>query len=173
MFRSMERSTSTSPRTCTTTKLTPPSGSSLSPLPVVRPEPFPFASLSFNFPRPFLLSDLGVTCLVQGLATFLIVPTLSLPDLRSRRISPLPSGPYPRVSHLPDPRSLLEVWSSGDKKGLGFWSKMLLRYWAEGTEAMGLFQIRGRGGVKGWLGRLVWSVGQGVLWGAVLFFLFW
>lgn len=160
-------------------------GSSIVPTPRFHslPSPQPSKTSAHSFPFTSFLSDLGVTCLVQGLATFLIVPTLILPDLANARTSPLPLGPWPRVSHLPDPRSLFD--SSSDqitkkkKAGstFGYYSKMLLRFWAEGTENMGLFWGVGRegmrGGVRGWFERLAWSVLQGAAWGAVLFFLFW
>jgi len=166
---------------------TPLSGSSLFPSPEVRLSSLPlFPPLqpaSSLLPCFLFLSDLGVTCLVQGLATFLIVPTLILPDLANARTSPLPLGPWPRVSHLPDPRSLFDASSDEITKkkkagsSFGYYSKMLLRFWAEGTENMGLFWGVGRegmrGGVRGWIERLAWSVLQGAAWGAVLFFLFW
>lgn len=87
------------------------------------------------------------------------------------------------MSHLPDPRSLFDSSSDEITKkkkaggALGYYSRMLLRFWAEGTENMGLFWGVGRegmrGGVRGWFERLGWSVLQGAAWGAVLFFLFW
>lgn len=54
--------------------------------------------------------------------------------------------------------------------------QMLLRFGAEGNENMGFFSLGRSGrkpGARGVFERLAWSIAQGLVWGAVLFFLFW
>lgn len=132
----------------------------------------PGESSFWKFPLPFA-GDLGVTCLVQGLATYLIVPSLVLLDVRSKRVSPL-AEVWPRPIKVDDemsavskvvnwvlvdhgevgvlliPLDLVIAWKRGDLKGLD-----------GGTVAK-------RVGL-----RVLSQIVKGALWGAALFFLFW
>ncbi|CED85256.1 thiamine biosynthetic bifunctional enzyme [Phaffia rhodozyma] len=132
------------------------------------------------FPLPFA-GDLGVTCLVQGLATYLIVPCLILPDVNASRVSKLPDGPWPRTAHLP---ALSEAWNG--PSGKVDWRSVpggLLRFWAEGMDGMGVLLLpygywrARRDGKEVSASAVLAKVGReiikGVIWGAVLFFLFW
>lgn len=128
-----------------------------------------------------LCLDLGVTCLVQGLATYLIVPSLILPDIRNDRVLPLPDGPWPRTSHLPKPS---EAWRSPSGKiNWKLVPRAALRFWAEGSDGMGVLLLPyecwrakregKRLSAKVVLGQVAREVVKGLVWGAVLFFLFW
>ena len=55
-------------------------------------------------------------------------------------MSPLPDGPWPRVAHLPDPRSLFStdeddisksVTQQKEGGAIKYYAKMLLRFFAE------------------------------------------
>ncbi|WVR05314.1 hypothetical protein IAU60_002328 [Kwoniella sp. DSM 27419] len=64
-----------------------------------------------------LAGDLGVTPIIQCLASMLITSTLVHTDLHHHAVAPLPFV-WPHVEHLPDPRVLVESFSRrGDKKG--------------------------------------------------------
>ncbi|KAL1411071.1 hypothetical protein Q8F55_002018 [Vanrija albida] len=54
-----------------------------------------------------IAGDLGVTCIIQCLASMLITSTLVHTDLHHKAIQPLPFV-YPHVEHLPDPRVLFD-----------------------------------------------------------------
>lgn len=125
------------------------------------------------FPLPFA-GDLGVTCLVQGLATYLIVPSLVLLDVRGKRATGL-SEPWPRPlepeSKAGSVVNTVGSWVLEDQGGQGVllipWD--LLVAWRAG-ELKGLKA----GSVAKRIGlRVAGQVIKGALWGAALFFLFW
>lgn len=132
----------------------------------------PGESSFWMFPLPFA-GDLGVTCLVQGLATYLIVPSLVLLDVRSKRVSPL-AEVWPRLMKVDDETSVVRKvvnWVLVDHGEVG----VLLIPWD-------LVVAWKRGDLKGLDGgtvakrvglRVLSQIVKGALWGAALFFLFW
>lgn len=110
-----------------------------------------------------IAGDLGVTPIIQCLASMLITSTLVHTDLHHHAVAPLPYV-WPHVEHLPDPRILLDKIfrrkdiapektedekgnmnypSSGSEigghKGWLYYPNMLVRFTFEGTEANILF----------------------------------
>lgn len=110
-----------------------------------------------------IAGDLGVTPIIQCLASMLITSTLVHTDLHHHAVAPLPYV-WPHVEHLPDPRILLDkifrrkdiarekaedekgnmnYSSSGSEieghKGWLYYPNMLVRFTFEGTEANILF----------------------------------
>lgn len=127
----------------------------------------------WSFPLP-VAGDNGVTCLVQGLATYLIVPSLVLVDVRGRRVTGL-AEPWPRpLEAKAKERSVVNAvgsWVLEDQGGQGVllipWD--LAVSWRAG-ELKGLDPraVARRIGI-----RVASQVVKGVLWGAALFFCFW
>lgn len=110
-----------------------------------------------------IAGDLGVTPIIQCLASMLITSTLVHTDLHHHAVAPLPYV-WPHVEHLPDPRILLDKIfgrrggareetedEKGDinypssrsgiegHKGWLYYPHMLVRFTFEGTEANILF----------------------------------
>ncbi|KIR32803.1 hypothetical protein I352_04738 [Cryptococcus deuterogattii MMRL2647] len=109
-----------------------------------------------------IAGDLGVTPIIQCLASMLITSTLVHTDLHHHAVAPLPYV-WPHVEHLPDPRILLDKIfrrkdlarektedekdnnypSPGSEieghKGWLYYPNMLVRFTFEGTEANILF----------------------------------
>ncbi|WVQ71708.1 hypothetical protein IAR50_001249 [Cryptococcus sp. DSM 104548] len=106
-----------------------------------------------------IAGDLGVTPIIQCLASMLITSTLVHTDLHHHAVAPLPYV-WPHVEHLPDPRRLIDKVfkkqpshheqkvgdekratpspDSGEAEGRKGWThypKMLTRFIFEGTEA--------------------------------------
>jgi hypothetical protein len=133
------------------------------------------------FSQNTIAGDLGVTPIVQCLASMLITSTLVHTDLHHHAVAPLPFV-YPHVEHLPDPRTLFAKRSKGSlspdeknastpqKKGLAYYVAMLIRFIFEGTEKNMLAE---RVGVRAWLGRFIWTASQGAAIGVVLGFPVW
>ena len=134
------------------------------------------------FSKNTIAGDLGVTPIIQCLASMLITSTLVHTDLHHHAISPLPYV-YPHVEHLPDPRSLFskgkedsstsekeEEVEKGRKKGLRYFYWMFIRFVFEGTEKnMMLAKIP----IKNWFGRLIWTIAQGAARGVLFGFPMW
>ncbi|WWD01238.1 hypothetical protein V866_008180 [Kwoniella sp. B9012] len=110
-----------------------------------------------------LAGDLGVTPIIQCLASMLITSTLVHTDLHHHAVAPLPFV-WPHVEHLPDPREIIGRWGKGKRrkaeeteekgptdedededqpstKGLSYYIKMLIRFIFEGTENNSLLPI--------------------------------
>ncbi|OWZ74136.1 hypothetical protein AYX14_00357 [Cryptococcus neoformans] len=110
-----------------------------------------------------IAGDLGVTPIIQCLASMLITSTLVHTDLHHHAVAPLPYV-WPHVEHLPDPRILLDkIFARKDvargkiedgkgdinypssrsemegHKGWFYYPRMLVRFTFEGTEANILF----------------------------------
>lgn len=110
-----------------------------------------------------IAGDLGVTPIIQCLASMLITSTLVHTDLHHHAVAPLPYV-WPHVEHLPDPRILLDkIFARKDvarektedgmgdinypssrsemegHKGWLYYPRMLVRFTFEGTEANILF----------------------------------
>ncbi|TYJ55406.1 hypothetical protein B9479_003909 [Cryptococcus floricola] len=106
-----------------------------------------------------IAGDLGVTPIIQCLASMLITSTLVHTDLHHHAVAPLPYV-WPHVEHLPDPRRLIDkMFNKSSKvgeekedtekretpspdseedegrKGWAYYPKMLTRFIFEGTEA--------------------------------------
>lgn len=139
--------------------------------------------------------DLGVTPIIQCLASMLITSTLVHTDLHNKAIPPLPFV-YPHVEHLPDPRLLFFKifgrWRSkksdpaatldidneksqaaqirGSTSGFKYYYWMLVRFIFEGTE---MNMLAARPGVRNWFLRVLWTAAQGALIGIVFGFPCW
>jgi hypothetical protein len=137
------------------------------------------------FSKNTIAGDLGVTPIIQCLASMLITSTLVHSDLHASTIKPLPFV-YPHVSHLPDPRLLLshsyrqeqqrrtsDEKASGQPdqpKGIKYYYWMLVRFIFEGTERNMLLAKPGFGN---WWGRFIWTAAQGALIGIIFGFPIW
>ena len=151
------------------------------------------------FSKNTIAGDLGVTPIIQCLASMLITSTLVHSDLHHSAVKPLPYV-YPHVDHLPDPRTILSpsfrrqqrenppppvLRSSSsdttvtdekkrspkqDKRGLGYWYWMLVRFIFEGTERN---MLLAKPGVGNWFGRFVWTAAQGAGIGIIFGFPIW
>jgi hypothetical protein len=122
----------------------------------------------------------------------LISSTLVHSDLHHSAIRPLPFV-YPHVLHLPDPQTLFKKSSAADKspspnsedasphtekhvvsapakKGLGYYWRMLLRFAFEGTEHNIVLEACG---FKQWIGRVAWTLVQGLVIGVLFGFPLW
>ncbi|KAL7424024.1 hypothetical protein Q5752_001609 [Cryptotrichosporon argae] len=127
-----------------------------------------------------IAGDLGVTPIIQCLASMLITSTLVHTDLHHHAIQPLPFV-YPHVEHLPDPRTLSRSRSSvasdmekGEaqvpRRGIAYYYWMLVRFIFEGTEKN---MMLARVGVANWFGRLLWTAAQGAAIGVIFGFPIW
>lgn len=152
------------------------------------------------FSKNTIAGDLGVTPIIQCLASMLITSTLVHSDLHHSAIKPLPYV-YPHVEHLPDPRTILSPSfrrqqrenptpppalrsSSSDttvvdekkqaqavgKRGIAYWYWMLIRFIFEGTERN---MLLARPGLGSWFGRFVWTAAQGAGIGIIFGFPIW
>jgi len=139
------------------------------------------------FSKNTIAGDLGVTPIIQCLASMLITSTLVHSDLHASSIKPLPYV-YPHVDHLPDPRLLLsksyrrqrrtnttdeKEQAQADyqtKKGFKYYYWMLIRFIFEGTERN---MLLAKPGFLNWLGRFVWTAAQGALIGIIFGFPIW
>jgi hypothetical protein len=138
------------------------------------------------FSKNTIAGDLGVTPIIQCLASMLITSTLVHSDLHASSIKPLPYV-YPHVDHLPDPRLLLsksyhlEQRKTTDeketaqleyqsKKGFKYYYWMLIRFIFEGTERN---MLLAKPGFLNWLGRFLWTAAQGALIGIIFGFPIW
>lgn len=140
------------------------------------------------FSKNTIAGDLGVTPIIQCLASMLITSTLVHSDLHASSIKPLPYV-YPHVEHLPDPRLLLSrthrkqvleqrVAQSDEKPlplnekegGIKYYYWMLVRFIFEGTERN---MLLAKPGLGNWLGRFVWTAAQGALIGIIFGFPIW
>lgn len=136
------------------------------------------------FSKNTIAGDLGVTPIIQCLASMLITSTLVHSDLHASTIKPLPFV-YPHVAHLPDPRLLLsksfrqeqQSKSIDEKdvvevqsKGVKYYYWMLVRFIFEGTERNMLLAKPGFGN---WWGRFIWTAAQGALIGIIFGFPIW
>jgi len=133
------------------------------------------------FSKNTIAGDLGVTPIVQCLASMLITSTLVHTDIHNRAIQPLPFV-YPHVEHLPDPRTFFrkrktelspEEKSDEAEAPRGWFMYhylMLVRFIFEGTEKnMMLARIP----VSSWFGRLAWTAAQGAAIGVIFGFPIW
>ncbi|WWC60969.1 uncharacterized protein I303_103546 [Kwoniella dejecticola CBS 10117] len=117
-----------------------------------------------------IAGDLGVTPIIQCLASMLITSTLVHTDLHHHAVAPLPFV-WPHVEHLPDPREITDRFKRRSKtdqsdekpstsspspspspsddqevqvsKGALYYVKMLIRFIFEGTENNSLLSIPG------------------------------
>ena len=135
------------------------------------------------FSKNTIAGDLGVTPIIQCLASMLITSTLVHTDLHHHAIAPLPFV-YPHVEHLPDPRSLFHKPTGSiasepekadedvkaTKRGLRYYFWMLVRFIFEGTEKN---MMAARIPVTHWFGRLAWTAAQGAAIGIVFGFPLW
>jgi hypothetical protein len=135
-----------------------------------------------------IAGDLGVTPIIQCLASMLITSTLVHSDLHASSIKPLPYV-YPHVEHLPDPRLLLSrsyrkqmrdaqaesnekpnQIATPETRGLSYYYWMLIRFIFEGTERN---MLLARPGLKNWFGRFLWTAAQGAGIGIIFGFPIW
>ena len=133
------------------------------------------------FSKNTIAGDLGVTPIVQCLASMLITSTLVHTDIHNSAIQPLPFV-YPHVEHLPDPRTFFrkrqpevspEEKAEEPEEPRGwfmYYYLMLMRFIFEGTEKnMMLARIP----VSSWFGRLAWTAAQGAAIGVIFGFPIW
>jgi len=137
------------------------------------------------FSKNTIAGDLGVTPIIQCLASMLITSTLVHSDLHASTIKPLPFV-YPHVSHLPDPRLLLSKSYRQEQqrqvtdekadtqmeshRGLKYYYWMLVRFIFEGTERN---MLLAKPGFANWWGRFIWTAAQGALIGIIFGFPIW
>ncbi|OCF55795.1 hypothetical protein L486_06547 [Kwoniella mangroviensis CBS 10435] len=139
-----------------------------------------------------LAGDLGVTPIIQCLASMLITSTLVHTDLHHHAVAPLPFV-WPHVEHLPDPREIIGRWGKGKRregeeteekkptdedeepgtKSLSYYIKMSIRFIFEGTENNSLLPI---GNSKPFPIRIFLTAAQGaaigIIFGLPVFLLF-
>ena len=131
------------------------------------------------FSQNTIAGDLGVTPIIQCLASMLITSTLVHTDLHHHAVAPLPFV-YPHVDDLPDPRTFFtrkaaemspdEKALPEEKKGLRYHYLMLIRFIFEGSEKN---MLASRIPVRHWLGRLAWTAAQGAGIGIIFGFPLW
>ena len=137
------------------------------------------------FKENTIAGDLGVTPIVQCLASMLITSSLVHTDLHHHAIAPLPFV-YPHVEHLPDPRQLFQrrhktkpsankektapLDPQTEKHGFMFYFWMLIRFIFEGTENN---MLLARIPASRWFGRLLWTAAQGAAIGILFGFPLW
>lgn len=145
------------------------------------------------FSKNTIAGDLGVTPIVQCLASMLITSTLVHSDLHHSAVKPLPYV-YPHVDHLPDPRLLLSpsfrreqqtsaplgkeagsekdtaAISAHEKKGISYYYWKLVRFIFEGTERN---MLLAKPGLANWFGRVLWTAAQGAGIGIIFGFPIW
>lgn len=152
------------------------------------------------FKQNTIAGDLGVTPIIQCLASMLITSTLVHTDLHHHAIQPLPFC-YPHVEHLPDPRLLFEKKENlkrrtssstlngtpataiadpekpvvpdawaGREGTFAYYYWMLVRFIFEGTEKN---MLLAKVGFANWFGRAVWTAAQGAAIGIVFGFPLW
>jgi hypothetical protein len=138
------------------------------------------------FSKNTIAGDLGVTPIIQCLASMLITSTLVHSDLHASTIKPLPFV-YPHVAHLPDPRLLLSksyrqeqqrksidekdvAQTESETKGIKYYYWMLVRFIFEGTERN---MLLAKPGFANWWGRFIWTAAQGALIGIIFGFPIW
>ncbi|WWC69336.1 uncharacterized protein I206_103274 [Kwoniella pini CBS 10737] len=146
-----------------------------------------------------IAGDLGVTPIIQCLASMLITSTLVHTDLHHHAVAPL-AFVWPHVEHLPDPREITDRFKRRSKKaessanekstsplssptpsidhdnsrkGLGHYFKMLIRFIFEGTENNSLLSIPGSAPLPF---RIILTAAQGaaigIVFGLPLFLIF-
>jgi hypothetical protein len=154
------------------------------------------------FSKNTIAGDLGVTPIVQCLASMLITSTLVHSDLHHSAVKPLPYV-YPHVEHLPDPRTILSPSfrrqqrenpsptpppvlrsSSSDsivideKKRSQETNLRGIRYWYWMLirfifEGTERNMLLARPGFGNWWGRFIWTAAQGAGVGIVFGFPIW
>ncbi|KAK4687474.1 hypothetical protein P7C73_g2640, partial [Tremellales sp. Uapishka_1] len=113
--------------------------------------------------------ELGVSPIINGIATIIITSTLVHTDLHHNMIQPL-SFVYPHVDHLPDPRLFFKRRVEPGKKGFRYYFAMLMRFIFEGTERNMLLK---RLPFKEWVINLLWTGVQGAGVGVIVGFPLW
>jgi hypothetical protein len=153
------------------------------------------------FSQNTIAGDLGVTPIIQCLASMLITSTLVHTDLHHHAIQPLPFC-YPHVDGLPDPRTLFskaerkqpqskssevvdgdpggstrsDVEKAGSAEDVWERKDMAYYYWMLVRfifEGTEKNMLLARPGVGPWFGRVLWTAAQGAAIGIVFGFPLW